>query len=103
MRSKNDITQKWKDETILQAKNLADRVWKGKIIRSMDRYHRGVETADYVMAKEAENDVYNLTDNLRLEAGVVQALAERERILGIVDEYNLGGQLNGIIELIKKV
>ena len=77
--------------------------FKVKIIRSMDRYHRGIETADYVMAKEAENDVYNLIDNLCLEAGAVQALAERERILGIVDEYNLGGQLNGIIELIKKV
>lgn len=66
---------------------LADRMWKGKIIRLMDKYHRNFEIADYVLIKEAENDIYNLIDHLRLEYGIVQALAERERVLGIIESY----------------
>lgn len=42
-------------------------------------------------------------DQAKLSSGVTQALAERQRILGIIDEYNLGGQLNGIIEQINRV
>lgn len=94
MRSKSDITEKWKKETILQ-----DR--RSKIVILMDKYARGVQTGDYVMMKEARDDVFTSFENIELKGGVVQALAERERILGIIDSYNLGGQLDGIIEQIK--
>ena len=61
------ITQKWKDETMLQAKALADRMWKGRIMNLMDKYHRSFETADYLIMKQSENNVYGLIDDLRLE------------------------------------
>ena len=101
------ITQKWKDETILQAKALADRAWKGKLGRLMDDYQEGYRMGDPQMFKEAEENVINLIESLReqsaLKGGIEQALAERQRILGILDDYNLGGQLDGMIELINNV
>ena len=55
------------------------------------------------MENEEKEQEQNLEDieYAKLEGGIIQALAERERILGIIDEYNLGGQLDGIIEQIK--
>ena len=64
----DSITQKWKDETMLQAKALADREWKNRLIRHMDRYVRAFNNADALISKEAENDVLNLIDNLRSES-----------------------------------
>ncbi len=42
-------------------------------------------------------------ENAELKAGVTQALAERERVLGIIEDYNInmGGELIGLIERIK--
>ena len=96
-------TRFWKHETQKEAKSLAERELLIRVERLMDKFSRGITTADYVMMVEAKNDVINLINNSKLEGGITQALAERERILGIIDEYNLGGQFNGIIEQIKNV
>jgi hypothetical protein len=99
-----DLTTKfWKHETEKEAKSLAERELLIKVERLMDKFSRGITTADYVMMTEARNDLINLINNKKLEGGITQALAERERILGILDDYNLGGQLNGIIEKINEV
>jgi hypothetical protein len=62
-----------------------------------------VKTANEIDQQRYMKNLEERLEHERLHGGVTQALAERERILGIIDEMNLGGQLNGIIEKIKCV
>lgn len=53
--------------------------------------------------KTMAEEIVSLMENEVLKSGTVQALAERERVIGILDKLNLGGQLDGIIEEIQNV
>jgi hypothetical protein len=63
------------------------------------------EKIDFLRSKftEYQEKMKEEIEQEKLSAGIKQALAERERIVGIIDEYNLGGQYDGIIEQIKKI
>lgn len=71
---------------------------KDKIIRLMDKYHRGVETGDYIMTSESQSDILNLFDNQILEIEEPIKAIERDYIKNCIKERieKINNRLKGI-------
>lgn len=47
---------------------MKDTFWKEKLFRYIDRYNRAFNTGDWLIHKEAENDILNLIESISTEA-----------------------------------
>lgn len=68
---------------------MKDTFWKEKLFRYIDRYNRAFNTGDWLIHKEAENDILNFICNLQEQQ--VKETEDRiiNRAVKVIEEYEV--------------